>query len=345
MSEIKWKHEKFNQDCKKAILALRLRVFNEPSYDENRWEWQYIQNPQGKSHINIAVDQNDATILAGHYAVIPYRLKWKNENILAVQSLDTFTNPDYLRQGVFVELAEKNYQDCLHENVEIVFGFPNQASYPGFVKKLSFIDPFGFKVFKKTLRLGHFTNRFIKNKFLSQIPLASKNTSHPFIIKEITKLGIELNSILDKFNNIFPFMIFKDLSYLKWRYENCPDRDYKKFAIYNNNEILGFYVLGFDRNTQYSHLVDFAFKDISDFSYILDAAVTSSLELKSLCLTFFTNENSKLENLLCQKGFSSNDKSQQFRFILRRLNFDKKIEAEAQKSDNWLITPGDTDFY
>ena len=144
MDTIRWQHCQFDKTYTKKVLDLRQKVFGEDHYDETRWRWQYEDNPSGKSFIDLAVDKQEPGILAGHYAVISYKLNWDNQVVDSVQSLDTFTSSDYRRQGIFVDLAEITYANAKGAGNHIVFGFPNKNSYPGFVKKLDFIDPFGF---------------------------------------------------------------------------------------------------------------------------------------------------------------------------------------------------------
>ncbi|MCR8559975.1 GNAT family N-acetyltransferase [Mucilaginibacter sp. BJC16-A38] len=70
------------------------------------------------------------------YAVIPCFLLVNNEPILAAQSADTMTHPDHRNKGLFIELALTTFLLCQELNIRVLFGFPNQNSLPGFVKKL-----------------------------------------------------------------------------------------------------------------------------------------------------------------------------------------------------------------
>ncbi|MDB4918235.1 GNAT family N-acetyltransferase [Mucilaginibacter sp.] len=70
------------------------------------------------------------------YAVIPCFVKSDNKIILAAQSADTMTHPDHRNKGLFVELALTTFQLCRDLKIQLLFGFPNQNSLPGFVNKL-----------------------------------------------------------------------------------------------------------------------------------------------------------------------------------------------------------------
>ena len=79
---------------------------------------------------------NEALQPIAYYGVIPCFLWCGGEVILAAQSADTMTHPDYRNRGLFVELANLTYELCRAEGINIIFGFPNQNSLPGLVNKL-----------------------------------------------------------------------------------------------------------------------------------------------------------------------------------------------------------------
>ena len=70
------------------------------------------------------------------YAVIPCFIKSAGDIILAAQSADTMTHPAHRNRGLFVELALTTFQLCREVGIQLLFGFPNQNSLPGFINKL-----------------------------------------------------------------------------------------------------------------------------------------------------------------------------------------------------------------
>ncbi len=71
-----------------------------------------------------------------YYGVIPCFIKYNEQVVLAAQSADTMTNPNYRFKGLFVELSNITFQLCRDEGLLLIFGFPNQNSYHGAVTKL-----------------------------------------------------------------------------------------------------------------------------------------------------------------------------------------------------------------
>ena len=73
-------------------------------------------------------------IAAAYYGVIPCNFQISGERVVAAQSADTMTHPDFRKKGLFQLLAKKTYDLAHTLNIQFIFGFPNQDSYPGFVK-------------------------------------------------------------------------------------------------------------------------------------------------------------------------------------------------------------------
>lgn len=67
------------------------------------------------------------------YGVIPCYFRFNGEVLLAAQSADTMTHPNHQRRGLFMRLAKETYRLAGESGIQLIFGFPNQNSLPGFV--------------------------------------------------------------------------------------------------------------------------------------------------------------------------------------------------------------------
>ena len=74
---------------------------------------------------------------AAFYGVFPCFMNINGKKTLVCQSWDTMTHANHRRKGLFIKLAKKTYDLCENLGIKLVFGFPNENSYPGFVKKLN----------------------------------------------------------------------------------------------------------------------------------------------------------------------------------------------------------------
>ena len=85
----------------------------------------------------IAKDENGNN--TAYYGVFPITINYGSKSYLAAQSGDTMTVPEHRKKGLFVALAKETYRLARENGVQLVFGFPNQNSYPGFKNKLGWV--------------------------------------------------------------------------------------------------------------------------------------------------------------------------------------------------------------
>jgi hypothetical protein len=73
---------------------------------------------------------------AAFYGVYPCKIEFNGKLYLAAQSGDTMTHSDHTGKGLFTKLALETYKYCRENGFHCVFGFPNENSFPGFIKRL-----------------------------------------------------------------------------------------------------------------------------------------------------------------------------------------------------------------
>lgn len=118
---------------KKEILELFVKCFDQ-ELDSELWDWAYIQNPNGDPIASLFFHEDK---LVGHYAVIPISLICSGDEVRAVLSMTTMVDKAYRRYGLFIEQAEMVYEYAQSIGVQLVYGFPNKNSAPGFKKRLN----------------------------------------------------------------------------------------------------------------------------------------------------------------------------------------------------------------
>ena len=117
---------------------------------------------------------------AAYYGVFAVKLCIEGEIVQAAQSGDTATHSNHRGKGLFIELAKKTYSLCNELGIEIVFGFPNKNSYPGFVKKLNWVHMHDIDVFSipvRTVPIIKLVRKFpiLKETYLSVVRMFIKN--------------------------------------------------------------------------------------------------------------------------------------------------------------------------
>lgn len=86
----------------------------------------------------IAYDNKSQPV--AYYGVIPCFLQSGKEILLAAQSADTMTHPEHRNQGMFVRLSMMTFDLCRQLGIKLIFGFPNQNSYPAMIKHLGWTE-------------------------------------------------------------------------------------------------------------------------------------------------------------------------------------------------------------
>src|SRR4030095_3720742 len=86
----------------------------------------------------IAYDKENRPV--AYYGVIPCFIQSGKEIILAAQSADTMTHPEHRYKGMFVKLSMMTFDLCRQLGIKLIFGFPNQNSYPAMIKHLGWTE-------------------------------------------------------------------------------------------------------------------------------------------------------------------------------------------------------------
>lgn len=318
--------------------------------DEKFLHWQYFGNPSGNAYIRIAYDKEEP---AGQYIVIPMMMKVKNKIVKCTLSLNTLTREKYRGKGLFTQLAEKVFLDCKKDGVKFTYGFPNQNSYPGFIRKLNFKNVGYMPLLVRPLDFESMIYKKFKNNIISKL----SNLINPFfqINNEIEGEAIEINNdnvnffdnFWNKIKDEYEVIGVRDSKYIKWRYIDIPLREYKILGIKKNENLVAYLVL---RNTT---IGEFDCGMIVDFLY-LSSYEKEALSLLNNSLMYF--EKKQMDMIGClMNGYSKEYK------LLKKLKFikvPKKFEPQPfpvilRVHDNdysanhdlkgWFLTMGDYD--
>lgn len=180
-------------------------------YSLQHFEEKYDTMCFGLKNVGIiAKDDNDD--LAAFYGVLPMILSYDQKDFSVAQSGDTMTAPNHRKKGLFTKLAKETYHLASDLNINLIFGFPNQNSLPGFRKKLDWEfheTMYSMKLSVITLPLCEFVSKYkwfkpIYNKYY-------KNRLKKYIVNpsSVNLDGFNSSKVLGQIKKDIIFFNFK----------------------------------------------------------------------------------------------------------------------------------------
>lgn len=123
---------RFSEDSLADVEQLYAAVYGHrppPHFFKRKYDTAYT----GVSYIGYIAWNREQQAIA-FYGVSPCFLQYDDKAILAAQSTDTMTHPAYRFKGMFAELSRHTFALCMDAGIQLLFGFPNQNSYPGAIR-------------------------------------------------------------------------------------------------------------------------------------------------------------------------------------------------------------------
>jgi len=330
-------------------------------FNEAFWNWKYKNNNVDfyPNWIILAKSKKEDKIV-GHYTVIPVKFMANGNKILAAQSVDTLTQLNYRGHGIFTVLAKRCYNQLAIDEVDLIFGYPNDSSHPGFIRKLNWLDLFEVKELayplnhKKVVKLKFsnplmriFGNLYLYNKYSFLNFTRGKYKKYSFKIQDLKEFKIDIKIIREWLNKKYKYYVDRIIEYLTWRYLKNPiDKNVIIKSFHKGEELKGFYALKIKSYPHKSgliigHIMELL-SDVEDeitIQYMLNDIVKSSNERKVDILHIYTHKEQHDYNILKKFGFMKFDKKH---FIIRiNKNVDKYQGIKSAR--NWYISLGDSD--
>lgn len=313
-----------------SLMMLYEKVF--PGYmSEDLWIWKNITNPNGNFY-TILMKDKDKVISA--YSVAPKKFSINCIIFPCVLSMDTMTDEDYRGRGISTYLARLTYEYAKRKGAYFVYGFPNKISRHLIFNKVNWVF-FGKR-------------DFIRKNISKGVKLA--NSMEIYSIKEIGKFDKDYNNFWEEFKKNYPIIINKDSIYLNWRFVNHPLTKYKKFLIYEENEIIGYFILKRFKDKEghtLGHIVDFLIgpQNNAQKTRIFKTIEGYSLrEFQHDCqrISFWMPDDNLKGIAINDLGYVAVQKKKYFGYKILRKH-DKFTILESPQ--NWQITMSNSDVF
>ena len=328
-----------------AIRTLYLNVwgYNRPlQYDR----WRFFGSPDGICPMTLAVDDDR---LAGAYSLWPVKIKIGSESVPGAQSMDTMTHPDYGRQGVFSALAKACYEAATTRGFQVLYGFPNPLSYPGFTRKLGWTHSGDITHWVRPIRpSGHarvpkFAAPFI-DLAARALPSGRRHGLEIIQAKPATS-GLD-RLVADSAEDYALCHIDRSTAWFDWRYAETAENNYRWISAYRNGTLVAAGAWGMQSTVwgdvcdNRAHLVELLGADGQGLRAVLSAIIDDTSEAGAILLETLSNVK-PVTTALRRAGFF---RHRQAPFIVRDLG-DRNANTGLLKHANWRIMGGDIDTF
>lgn len=300
------KKEEFHS-LETSYCELYRHCFND-YIDEHIIDHRFMQNPYDEFYMCVAIDNGS---IVANYTVSPTRIAHNGKVLKAALSLNTMTHPAYVGKGLFVTLAKHLYDNLTQDGFSLVYGFPNYLSNRTFVSKLGWRD-------------------------IYEIPTLELLIDESKIVNAVAlKRELPLNCHKNNLNSDESYEVFKDLSYLNWRYIHSPNNKYMILATKDNSWVIyKFY-------QDIINVVEFHANNSDEIKDIVNQLMVIGIQNKKTRITVWSKINSDQHILLEKLGFRNRYPITYFGAKILRQEDCEGI----WNYQNWTVNMGDDNVY
>ena len=242
-----------SENACKFLLSFRTAE-DEPIWSPEYFRWKLKENLAGEGFLTLAISDKE---VVGTVSVTPKHVWYKGSIVDAAESGDTYTHPDFQRQGIFttvVDATRKRAQDAGHS---LVYGTPNDQSRPGYEKNLDFLThpTFSLKVPTYVSKLPNLVEKNSPRIFgqaMSKLVelflyvlrkcwlLLGKSAG--ISVKEVDSVGPEYDELWRKYREHNDFLLVRDGEHINYRFFKHPLAKYQFYEARRNGELCGYLV-------------------------------------------------------------------------------------------------------
>lgn len=243
------------------------------------YEWRIYKNPIMEGEIFLEIRDGQ---VVGSSTATPRRVAVFGEVIPAAELGDSFTLPDFRRQGINVKALSHCSEYALSHGMEVIYGAPATPGNYKCLMKVGLLPcvSIGYSYWTKSMKPITFILKTVAKNILGR---GSKKRS--LYLHYLLKGGIRKpkEAVLDKKHNEsnfevvmiehfnkninplwgkprFQFFVYRDESYLNWRFFGSPDK-FIVLAAQKGDEYLGYMALKMSNDFRDAVICDFVTLD------------------------------------------------------------------------------------
>lgn len=327
------------------------------------WRWKHFDNPFGQSIIRVACNAADEVI--GVRAFMRWQLRMGDQQVEAVEAVDTATHAGYRRLGVFSDLTRKAVDDARAHGIRLIFNTPNRYARPGYLR-IGWQDVGMVKPFLLVIRPVRFATRLAEGS-LGIGSRAPQEHVTDGALASADRLAEPRESVAELLANSQRLdrrtvVIRKNWSvkYLHWRYAKHPNVAY---SVVRPGGVSGSRCLGIVRTNTRLGLREALLSEVIltgpdvrpcrelltqlktslDVDYILASAQSGSFLDHALRRCGFRSIPTRAMELAFESRLSRFPEFQKpRRLAVRRL--DTNLPVDPLRLENWALSIGDLEF-
>ncbi|KJS03127.1 MAG: hypothetical protein VR65_02480 [Desulfobulbaceae bacterium BRH_c16a] len=334
----------YTEGDEKGIIKLHNDVFLS-DLDVHRWKWQFFEHPKGKSWIHLAWSGPE---IVAQYCMMRNHLNFNGNEITAGQSCDTMVRMDQRGKGWFTKLAGMNYEVAKQYGAQAVFGFPNRNSYPGLIRHLNWIRLFNLKYYYYRLgyekvvggRANVVLRYFVKLKIELERQLNFFYRRKDYEMLTTEKIPLDADDFVNEINTYEVLSVWKDLAYLKWRYENHPHNKYLFHSLKIQGKSECIIITKVNNNNVHICEILNRTKNLLQTLILLYHTIVFSINTQAQIIDFHGHDNGFFNSLFQLAKFKNGISNYVF---CGRSFQDNRFNDTFPLPNNWTISLGDTD--
>jgi hypothetical protein len=313
------------------------------------FEWKYLKSPLTADRGPVVhVLECDAEVV-GFSGTVPARFKIEDDTMPGVWSTDTHVAPSHrTATGWFLHQVDANTPD-------IKLGIPNAAMYPIASATEAVIDLDRYENLKACLDLGGVLTSRGANALVALVSglvfwpvpkafdlYAGLRTQRAVTVAQVPRFDETFDELWQLVSRDYPGIMVRDQSFLSWRFDRCPNRDYTRYLARRNGAPVGYMVAREIRwrGTRRGRIVDYLVgRDDSAAFDALIRTVMSDFRSRRVVSVTCAVSSSQTQHIrrLRQHGFLH--AAPGARVVASCVSHGKKLAAIK----NWFFTSADAD--
>lgn len=314
------------------------------------FDWKILKNYTKQGFVNLV---KDGDRIASTTSITPKTVRLNNQDYIVAEIGDTFTDPNYQRQGMFSLLINRSREDAQKIGLDFIYGTPNAASLPGYEKKAN------FKVMENVQIALHQTRLDITkplsqrapwflaklasvfHQLLKSLVLRAKSGLSEAVVEEVDELPNDWDDFWNELRDQHGYIMHRSRSALEWRFFTNPNI-YHFLVVRLKGKIIGYLTYRVISGTDSRNL------SIGDFAFLKGHEKAIHNALNSVYKTAF------VLNIELVNSWSVAESPYHTEFIRTGLSqvseiplicYQSEFAERFKKCDSWHFTMSDTDNF